>query len=772
MNADRWNQIADVFAGVADCSSERRNALLEETCSQDPELRAEVERLLANHAAAETREFLQEPPWVVDALPAVLPDFDDYCNIEYLGHGGIGVVYRAFDKSLNTDVALKMSLPRRLTTAKDANWFRVEPRAIARLKHPNVVQVHRVGEWNGNPYFTMNLVRRKDNLVSLEKHVARYKEDPAGAVRLMIQVARAIHHAHQRRLLHRDLKPGNILLDDEENPYVTDLGLAKEIGPNAKLTEANETLGEASPTYQAIVGTVPYMSPEQADPRSATEVTTLSDVYGLGATLYTLLTGRAPFQANTLEATLQLVRDPDRKPRPPRELNPRVDRILESICLKCLNKEPSRRYPSAESFAKNLERWLYNEGDIDPPPPIWLRIRNWYRRNSGAATLTIASVVLFVLSVVMASIAAKHMESQLRESAGRSLARAAERIADIFRRELEFLGDKVVDMAKNPEVHRLLHETRTIQTHKEAQDFHESDQGREFQDAFDELFTRHNADLIRRKGIPFATMFFVNQNGVLVAHAGPQGPARKIIGMRVENRDYFVTAKRYADSGKRGMDAVHISRAFQSIYDEYFKFAISMPVLDEKGDFLGVVEASIPMDDTMGLAEPLLYEDQRVVLAGRVDANPHAQDADKKDYMRDEWLILLHEAFGGENKDEMRKKFFPLPGSLDAGRIWPTIDAKRSELDSIPPQRLAPDYDYADPLENDSEDYKGRRLAGFAQVGNTELVVIVQQRYAATVGHPTLIAKRFVLWGWISLTLAVMLAGVVVCLRGCRSARL
>lgn len=400
MTNDRWNQVADLFSTVvADRSPDQQQAHLNEACADDPDLRARVEELLANHAIAETEGFLKEPPWVIDEIPVLLPDFEEYKRIEYIGHGGMGVVYKAFDESLDTHVALKMSLPRRLTTAEDISRFRIDPQSMAKLKHPNIVAVFKVGECDGKPYFTMNLIEGKDGSVRLEKHLARFQDDPKAAARLMVKVARAVEHAHQRGILHRDLKPGNILLDDEDNPRLTDFGLAKQIGKDAGLTDTGEPLNAASIVYRGIVGTASYMSPEQADPDQDKEVTTLSDVYGLGATLYTLLTGRPPFQADTLKETLQLVRDPEHNPMPPRELNPRVDRTLEAICLKCLHKDPVQRYRSAEGLAENLERWL-GHGVVDPPPPIWLRFWNWCRRNPLGVGLT-ATATLLLIAVTM-----------------------------------------------------------------------------------------------------------------------------------------------------------------------------------------------------------------------------------------------------------------------------------------------------------------------------------------------------------------------------------
>ena len=184
MMTERWNQVMDMFSTVVDRSPNQQKAHLDEACADDPDLRAQVEQLLTSHAIAETEEFLKEPPWVIDEIPAFLPDFEDYKQIAYIGHGGMGVVYRAFDESLKCWVALKMSLPRRLTTTEDISRFRIDPQSMAKLKHPNVVQVRKVGECDGKPYFTMTLIEREDGSVSLAEQLPSFRDTPEAAVHL------------------------------------------------------------------------------------------------------------------------------------------------------------------------------------------------------------------------------------------------------------------------------------------------------------------------------------------------------------------------------------------------------------------------------------------------------------------------------------------------------------------------------------------------------------------------------------------------------------
>jgi WD40 repeat protein len=305
-----------------------------------------------------------------------LPSFGDYELLAEIGRGAMGIVFKARQKSLNRLVALKMI--RAANPAADVQRFRNEAELVACLDHPLIVPVHEVGEHQGHLFFSMKLVEGG----SLDRHLKCFGKDPRGAARLVMQIARAIHHAHQRGILHRDLKPANIVLDEAGKPHVTDFGLAKRLQADVGLTQSG-----------LLLGTPSYMAPEQTTPKKGA-VTTATDVYGLGGILYALVTGRPPFRNETLLETITQIQESE--PERPTGLNRLVDRDLETICLKCLEKDPGRRYSSAEALAEDLERWLEGRPIHARPIGVVPRLRRWCRRNP------VLTAVLLMMAVALA----------------------------------------------------------------------------------------------------------------------------------------------------------------------------------------------------------------------------------------------------------------------------------------------------------------------------------------------------------------------------------
>jgi serine/threonine protein kinase len=270
-------------------------------------------------------------------------DFGDYELLEEIARGGMGVVFKARQKGLNRVVALKMVLAGRLADGEDLMRFRTEAEASARLQHPNIVTVYEIGEADGQCFFSMDYIAG----MSLAKRVEAGPIPGRVAARYLLTIARAIQHAHRHGILHRDLKPSNVLLDAQDEPHITDFGLAKKMGGDSGQTRSG-----------SIMGTPSYMAPEQAAGKIR-ELGPACDVYGLGAILYELITGRPPFRSDTPLDTLRHVLDEE--PAPPTLLNRNVEHDLETICLKCLQKDPRARYASAQELADDLQRYLSQE---------------------------------------------------------------------------------------------------------------------------------------------------------------------------------------------------------------------------------------------------------------------------------------------------------------------------------------------------------------------------------------------------------------------------
>jgi serine/threonine protein kinase/Flp pilus assembly protein TadD len=310
--------------------------------------------------------------------PGMLGDFGDYEVQEEIGRGGQGVVYRARQKSLNRTVALKVIGLGNWATEAHVKRFRREAEAAARLEHPGIVPIHEVGERDGSCYFSMKFVEGGQ----LDEVTKREPMPVRRAVELVAKVARTVHYAHEHGILHRDIKPGNILLDAKGEPHLTDFGLARLVETESTVTQTLEVLGTPS-----------YMAPEQAAGNNSA-LTAATDVYALGAVLYQLLTGHPPFAGGTTYETIKLLIDTE--PRQLRAWNPKIDRDLSTISLKCLEKDPKRRYPSALALAEDLERWLKHEPIRARRSGAFTRAKKWVRRNPSIAVM---AAMLFALAV-------------------------------------------------------------------------------------------------------------------------------------------------------------------------------------------------------------------------------------------------------------------------------------------------------------------------------------------------------------------------------------
>src|SRR6266496_1850912 len=327
---------------------------------------------------------VDKPPH--DSAPArgmeISIDFGDYELLEEIGRGGQGVVYRARQKSLHRTVALKVVGLGQWATKAHVKRFHLEAEAAASLDHPCIVPIYEVGEREGSCYFSMKFIDGGQ----LDEVVKRKPISARNAAKLIAKLARTVHHAHEHGILHRDIKPGNILIDAKGEPHLTDFGLARLVETESTLTRTMDVLGTPS-----------YMAPEQAVGQNE-QLTRATDVYGLGAVFYQLLTGHPPFAGGTTYETIRLLLETE--PKQPRLLNSKIDRNLSTICLKCLEKNPQRRYASALALAEDLEHWLRQEPIQARHSGIVTRGDKWVRRNrelvaTGAACLLVGAAVIW-----------------------------------------------------------------------------------------------------------------------------------------------------------------------------------------------------------------------------------------------------------------------------------------------------------------------------------------------------------------------------------------
>jgi ABC-type phosphate/phosphonate transport system substrate-binding protein len=373
--------------------------------------------------SCETPATSPSPRWGEGVAPALL----DYEILERIGRGGMGFVYRARQLSLNRIVALKVVAAGDLASTAALARFRREAEAVAKLDHPNIVPIYEVGEHEANPFLVMRFIEgaslaEKLGELALPTGDAHRQGD---IIRLMATVARAVHYAHSRGVLHRDLKPSNILLDHAANPHLTDFGIAKIIGQESALTQTTE-----------LLGTPYYMAPEQA---AGKPLSAAADIYSLGVILYELLTARKPFEAARPVEVLRKVIEED--PTPPHIINPTIDRDLSVICLKCMDKDPARRYETALDLAQDLERWQRREPIMARPAGPILRLRRWTARNPALAVLIAG---LFVGIGLTLALLAQAREEKAHKSIALAILRTetARQLQEIWASPSPFFGIK------------------------------------------------------------------------------------------------------------------------------------------------------------------------------------------------------------------------------------------------------------------------------------------------------------------------------------------
>jgi hypothetical protein len=636
--------------------------------AERPRLRDEYVAANPQHAEQLKQHFADEDALdrTLRPLAAVEPRFARYSQLSRIGNGAMGVVYSGFDEELKRWVALKVATGDE-TSPREARRIRVEAESMARLTHRNIVKVYDVRAEGGTTVISMELI--PDG--SLEDHLGELADNGRAIARLMVDLARAVHHAHQRGILHRDLKPANVLLSREEHgfhPYVSDFGLAKPMDA-ADSHGAGPPLGAGTIAYGRIVGTASYMSPEQAAGKRAT---TLSDVYGLGGIMYALLTGRAPFRGATAAETLAMVRTPAQPPEAPSALNPRTDATLEAICLTCLKKDPDQRYRSAEGLAKDLDRWLAHRPTDARRLGVAGRAALWARRTPLGAGLLVALLALGVLSgIALADRLAAPRRTRLAV-AEQTAALLVSRLADIRR--------AVEATAARPELAALL----------------AAGDRAGLQRAIEQEGGRHD-DLDGTS--PFASLFIIDsRDGAMVARWPTPDPGSE--GVDFRPRNYYQGL--VASSGQES----HVSQAFRGVTDQLFRFGVSARIIHQ-GRMVGVVVATVTTDDRMGLPD-VRHEYLVTAVLARRDPNPLPGEQGPTQDDASPYVILLHPAY-----------------VLGIEPRW----LPRTYLDEL---TAGESRAYRDPVADlpgsDARTYRGTWTATFAPVAGTDFVVVVQQR--------------------------------------------
>ena len=594
--------------------------------------------------------------------------FGDFELLEVLGRGATATVYRARQRRLGREVALKVMREADLTNAAEVQRFQFGAQAAAELDHPNIGPIYQVGSVQGVPFVAMRLLEGGTLAQSRE----RLRNLPVSVVTLMAKIAHAIHYAHERGVLHRDLKPANVVLDEHDEPYVVDFGFAKHLDERALTSKPS-----------ILVGTMGYMAPEQAA-GVARSLTFAADIYALGAILYELLTGEVPNQGASLAELIERLTGPERV-RPPRQLAPNVDRELEWICLKCLEKDPLRRYPTAQALAQDLERWLRCEPiSIGSEGGVARFLRSCRAHPARVTALSGALCVLAVTAVVGLSMVREHELAQ-RSRVLATNTFAAESKAGQVLFQLRELSSPLARCASDPRVAGLLAHGAERYAHA------------------DRLLIECGANTL------FDSVAVVAQDGAERARLPRREPPAA--HRHLVQRDFFSGARRLGENGYR---SVHVARVLRSEDHGERRVSLSAPVFGADNEWLGVVAVTV---DMQAFLESLALPDngwQMAVLAGLREAEPGDPPAATTEGV----MVLLHGRLGDAQDPAATRSWL-------RELIEKVRDAGRDPFRVSEPSHSLADNPNASPITA----FGRRWLAGFAPVGHTGYAVVVQTRY-------------------------------------------
>ena len=597
--------------------------------------------------------------------------------------GGFGAVWKAFDSELERTVAIKIPRKDRISAA-DVEQFLHEARVAAQLSHPHIVTIHEIGRWEDLHYIVSDFI----DGTSLTDWIKRHKPKRLEAAKLCALIARALHEAHECGIVHRDLKPGNILIDEEGEPHLTDFGLAKTQDDESHRTKDGQ-----------VMGTPAYMSPEQAkgDSRSSDCRT---DVYSLGVVLFELLTGELPFRGNARALIHQVIHN---EAPSPRRLNHNIEHDLETICLKCLQKEPKRRFATALDVAEELERFIEGEPIQSRPIDSIERGIRWTQRNSRAAV--IAALGIFVLVMVDFLWAYMHLRDRATRFSVQQQAKA-QHVADAVHQQLARYRYAVHEFSEDQRLREL------FEAHFGAANWPADSQAEVQRITIDNdqhLSNPSSGFMLHGEGDPFENWFVMDLSGEVRGHSPiPQ----------VDNyafRDYFrgaiESANRETAGGSSSRQKTYVSRIYKSVTDGAYKFGISAPIYSSKDPtkVVGVVMASLlagrAKDKVTGeFRSPRLTSLRATdmtsfnVLVGPFD------DSSKE-----------HPAMEGSQSKIFRIVQHPAYGRI--GEVLPThgvafeeaIEFHSLEKEGAPPA----DIDYHDPIGLYVPEFNRRWIAGF-----------------------------------------------------------
>jgi eukaryotic-like serine/threonine-protein kinase len=680
---------------------------------------------------------------------------DKYELLEIIGYGRQGVVFKARHLGLQRVDALKMIWSGHLASADEIERFHVEAATIAEMRHPNIVKVYDFGKDRGIWYLSMELIEGGNLTAQLD----RYKSDLRSATRLVATIARAVHHAHQRGIIYCDLKPSNVVIDPEGKPYLTDFGLAIK---------------------------------QLAEPESSHSVrkwiTAATDVHGLGALLYTLLTGKAPFQGDSTDAVLEQVWE--HSAYLPSRINPQVDRDLDAICLKCLEKEPRLRYGSADALANDLDRWLAGEPVLARPVGGAERLQRWCLRHPVEAALSTVAAGLLITATTIAFWVARAHEAELVREVCQSNLFEAKHVASRVLWELKTLSDPVEREANDRRLSKLMQQPnlKALQSYvKSISDKYKPANEKEDYHIQTWYVLDGEGKLLAVDGegkllaaLPMQQLLAALPMQQLLAALPMQQLLAALlmqqsnIGKYYNRRDYFREALHHAKLAAKSR--VHISRVFFSEGDQRPRFAFSAPVFadpDHRGRPLGIVVATTTTAAVLG---SLSLEDggRTVVVVGR---------REPKTTLLPEFPILFHPGYLLPEPEKLAWFLLPefpilfhpgyphQPGVFPIGmpgkwiqavlRPRPNDECPGNEFrlsDSTKEEKVVDNY--CDPLGIKDSKFGGSWLAAFVPVGDTELVVGVQQKYDKAVAPNLTLALDLFLGGGVAIALAVLMISI------------